>query len=107
LCYVITPGKLVARDVSVQATISNVLENNRLIAEAALEAGVASPLSQRMAESCLTVNIMVRIMSLRNSAVAVIKSGAPPYRRQLFTNRDQRPQGRHSNLNAAENRRCL
>jgi 3-hydroxyisobutyrate dehydrogenase len=36
--------KLVARDFAVQATISNVLENNRLIAEAAREAGVASPL---------------------------------------------------------------
>ena len=37
-------SKLVARDFVVQATISNVLENNRLIAEAAREAGVASPL---------------------------------------------------------------
>jgi 3-hydroxyisobutyrate dehydrogenase len=36
--------KLVARDFAVQATISNVLENNRLIADAAREAGVASPL---------------------------------------------------------------
>src|ERR1051326_8400880 len=36
--------KLVARDFAVQATISNVLENNRLVAEAAREAGVASPL---------------------------------------------------------------
>src|SRR5438067_1895395 len=36
--------KLVGRDFAVQATISNVLENNRLIAEAAREAGVASPL---------------------------------------------------------------
>src|SRR5262249_60002045 len=35
--------KLVARDFAVQATISNVLENNRLIAEGAREAGVASP----------------------------------------------------------------
>ena len=36
--------KLVGRDFAVQATISNVLENNRLIAEAAREAGIASPL---------------------------------------------------------------
>ena len=36
--------KLVGRDFAVQATISNVLENNRLIAEAAREARVASPL---------------------------------------------------------------
>jgi 3-hydroxyisobutyrate dehydrogenase len=36
--------KLVGRDFTVQATISNVLENNRLIAEAARETGVASPL---------------------------------------------------------------
>ena len=36
--------KLVARDFAVQATISDVLENNRLIAEAAREAGIASPL---------------------------------------------------------------
>jgi 3-hydroxyisobutyrate dehydrogenase len=36
--------KLVGRDFAVQATISNVLENNRLIAEAAREAGVAPPL---------------------------------------------------------------
>lgn len=35
--------KLVGRDFAVQATISNVLENNRLIAETAREAGVASP----------------------------------------------------------------
>jgi 3-hydroxyisobutyrate dehydrogenase len=36
--------KLVARDLSVQASIDNVLENNRLIFEAARDAGVASPL---------------------------------------------------------------
>ena len=36
--------KLVGRDFAVQATISNALENSRLIAEAAREAGVASPL---------------------------------------------------------------
>ncbi len=36
--------KLVGRDFAVHSTISNVLENNRLIAEAAREAGVASPL---------------------------------------------------------------
>jgi len=37
-------AKLVARDFAVQAAISNVLENTRLIAEAAREAGIASPL---------------------------------------------------------------
>jgi 3-hydroxyisobutyrate dehydrogenase len=36
--------KLVERDFQVQAAIANVLENNRLIAEAAREAGIASPL---------------------------------------------------------------
>ena len=36
--------KLVGRDFAVQATISDVLKNNRLIAEAAREAGIASPL---------------------------------------------------------------
>jgi 3-hydroxyisobutyrate dehydrogenase len=36
--------KLVDRDFAVQASISNVLENNRLIAEAARDSGVASPL---------------------------------------------------------------
>jgi 3-hydroxyisobutyrate dehydrogenase len=36
--------KLVGRDFAVQAAISNVLENNRLIAEVAREAGIASPL---------------------------------------------------------------
>jgi 3-hydroxyisobutyrate dehydrogenase len=36
--------KLMGREFSVQAAISNVLENNRLIAEAAREAGIASPL---------------------------------------------------------------
>jgi 3-hydroxyisobutyrate dehydrogenase len=36
--------KLVGRDFAVQATISNVLENSRLVVEAAREAGVASPL---------------------------------------------------------------
>jgi 3-hydroxyisobutyrate dehydrogenase len=37
-------AKLLAGDFSVQAAISNVLENNRLIAEAARQVGVASPL---------------------------------------------------------------
>jgi 3-hydroxyisobutyrate dehydrogenase len=37
-------AKTVARDFAVQGAISNVLENNRLIAEAAREAGIASPL---------------------------------------------------------------
>jgi 3-hydroxyisobutyrate dehydrogenase len=36
--------KLVGRDFAVQAAISNVLENNRLIAEVAREVGIASPL---------------------------------------------------------------
>lgn len=36
--------KLLTRDVTVQASIDNVLDNNRLIAEAARLAGVASPL---------------------------------------------------------------
>lgn len=37
-------AKLVAQDFAVQAAISDVLENNRLIAEAAREVGIASPL---------------------------------------------------------------
>lgn len=37
-------AKLVARDPAVQASITNVLENNRLIAVAAREAGISSPL---------------------------------------------------------------
>ncbi|WP_131738563.1 NAD(P)-dependent oxidoreductase [Actinomadura roseirufa] len=37
-------GKLAARDFDVQASISNVLDNNRLVAEAARSRGVASPL---------------------------------------------------------------
>jgi 3-hydroxyisobutyrate dehydrogenase len=37
-------AKLLAQDFAVQAAISNVLENNRLIAQAAREAGIASPL---------------------------------------------------------------
>jgi 3-hydroxyisobutyrate dehydrogenase len=37
-------AKAVARDFAVQGAISNVLENNRLIAEAAREAGISSPL---------------------------------------------------------------
>ena len=36
--------KIVARDFSVQASISNVLDNNRLVAEAARASGIASPL---------------------------------------------------------------
>jgi len=40
----IKAAKLVERDFAVQAAISNVLENVRLIAEAAREAGTASPL---------------------------------------------------------------
>jgi 3-hydroxyisobutyrate dehydrogenase len=37
-------SKLVDRDFAAHAAISNVLENNRLVAEAAREAGIASPL---------------------------------------------------------------
>jgi 3-hydroxyisobutyrate dehydrogenase len=37
-------AKLLAQDFTVQASIANVLENNRLVAEAAREAGIASPL---------------------------------------------------------------
>jgi 3-hydroxyisobutyrate dehydrogenase len=36
--------KLLTRDFTVQAAAANVLENNRLIAEAARKAGLASPL---------------------------------------------------------------
>ncbi|QXJ26565.1 NAD(P)-dependent oxidoreductase [Actinomadura graeca] len=36
--------KIVERDFGVQASIANVLDNNRLVAEAAREAGIASPL---------------------------------------------------------------
>ncbi len=36
--------KLVGRNFTVQASITNVLENNRLIADAARESGIASPL---------------------------------------------------------------
>jgi 3-hydroxyisobutyrate dehydrogenase len=36
--------KLIGRDFAVQGAIVNVLENNRLIADAAREAGIASPL---------------------------------------------------------------
>ncbi|RKS71901.1 3-hydroxyisobutyrate dehydrogenase [Actinomadura pelletieri DSM 43383] len=37
-------AKLVARDFTVQASITNVLDNNRLVAEAARDSGIASPL---------------------------------------------------------------
>ena len=37
-------AKLVARDFSVQAAITDVLKNSRLTTEAAREAGIASPL---------------------------------------------------------------
>lgn len=40
----IKSGKLVERDFSVQAAISDALKNNRLVAEAARQAGIASPL---------------------------------------------------------------
>jgi 3-hydroxyisobutyrate dehydrogenase len=40
----IKAAKLAAGDFTVQASISNVLENNRLVAEAARNAGLASPL---------------------------------------------------------------
>jgi 3-hydroxyisobutyrate dehydrogenase len=40
----IKSGKLLERDFSVQAAISDVLKNNRLVAEAARRAGIASPL---------------------------------------------------------------
>lgn len=40
----IKSGKLVERDFSVQAAISDVLKNNRLVAEAARQTGIASPL---------------------------------------------------------------
>ncbi len=40
----IKSGKLVERDFSVQAAITDVLKNSRLVAEAARQAGIASPL---------------------------------------------------------------
>ena len=43
--------KLVGRDFAVQAAISNVLENNRLIAEVAREAGIASPVLESATHS--------------------------------------------------------
>jgi 3-hydroxyisobutyrate dehydrogenase len=40
----IKAGKLLARDFSVQAGVADVLKNNRLVADAARAAGIASPL---------------------------------------------------------------
>ena len=61
-------SKLVGRDFAVQATISNVLENNRLIAEAAREAGVASPLL----DVCHALNGETRALGFGDADMAAV-----------------------------------
>ena len=43
-----------------------------------IEHGTLKSSSQRLAESCLAVNIMVIIMKLWNCRFSVIKGGVPP-----------------------------
>jgi 3-hydroxyisobutyrate dehydrogenase len=73
-------AKLLAQDFAVQAAISNVLENNRLIAEAAREAGIASPLldvchalyreTQALDLDCADMVAVIRAIEQRTAAVA-------------------------------------
>jgi len=64
-------AKLVARDFAVQAAISNVLQNVRLIAEAAREAGVASP----VLDACHALYRETEALGLAGSdMVAVIRA---------------------------------
>jgi 3-hydroxyisobutyrate dehydrogenase len=64
-------AKLVAEDLSVQAAISNVLESNRLITEAAREAGIASPLI----DTCHGLFAETRALGLESAdMVAVIRA---------------------------------
>ncbi|WP_040581050.1 NAD(P)-dependent oxidoreductase [Methyloferula stellata] len=71
--------KLAAQDFAVQASISNVLENNRLIAEAARKSGVASPLldachalyaeTQALGHGDADMAAVVRAMEARTGAL--------------------------------------
>ena len=73
-------AKLLAQDFAVQGAISNVLENNRLIAEAAREARVASPLldvchalyaeTQALGLGAADMIAVVRAIQQRTTAVA-------------------------------------
>ena len=72
--------KLLARDFTVQGAISNVLENNRLIADSAREAGVASPLldvchalyreTQALGFGAADMIAVIRAIEQRSAAVA-------------------------------------
>jgi 3-hydroxyisobutyrate dehydrogenase len=67
----IKSGKLVERDFSVQAAISDVLKNNRLVAEAARQAGIASPLL----DACHALYAETESLGLgREDMVAVIRA---------------------------------
>lgn len=73
-------AKLAAQDFEVQAAISNVLENNRLVAVAAREAGIASPLldvchqlyaeTQAMGLSNADMISVLRAIEKRTAAIA-------------------------------------
>ena len=64
-------AKLVAHDFAVQAAISNVLENVRLIAGAAREAGIASPLL----DVCVALYGETSALGLRSAdMIAVIRA---------------------------------
>ena len=74
-------GKLVAGDFSVQASISDVLMNNRLVAEAARAAGLASPLldvchalygeTQAMGHGAADMIAVVRAIEARTDGTAL------------------------------------
>jgi 3-hydroxyisobutyrate dehydrogenase len=73
-------AKLVTQDFAVQAAISNVLENNRLIADAARKAGIASPLldvchalfgeTQALGLESADMVAVIRAIEQRTAAVA-------------------------------------
>jgi 3-hydroxyisobutyrate dehydrogenase len=63
--------KLVERDFSVQASISDVLMNNRLVADAARRAGLASPLL----DTCLDLFTQTEALGFgREDMVAVVRA---------------------------------
>jgi len=67
----IKSGKLVERNFSVQAAISDVLKNSRLVAEAARQAGIASPLL----DACHALYAETESLGLgREDMVAVIRA---------------------------------
>lgn len=78
--------KLLAHDFSVQASITNVLDNNRLIAEATRQAGIASPVldachalyreTQELGHGASDMAAVIHALASRTNVQAVQEGGA-------------------------------